>query len=94
MYLLSYARVVAPTEERLDLRLEAGLEQELGRPGDKLAQGVAGESGLEALCTRLLHLEARWYPLHGVGSPFSVRSGRAGVVTRRIPYAVPFLPRV
>ena len=57
-------------EERLHLRLEADKEHELGRPGDELAQGVAGEPGLESLRECLLHLHARWYPLHGVVGSF------------------------
>ena len=88
------ARVVAPAEERLHLRLEADLEHELGRPGDELAQGVAGDDSLERLRECLLHLDTRWYPLHGVGSPFSVRSGRSDVPTGRRLYTVPFLHRI
>lgn len=85
--------VASAQEEGLDLLLQADLEHQLGGAGDELMQRVAGITGLQLCSQRLLHLDARWYPLHGVVAPFSVHSGRSGVATGRIPYAASFLYR-
>jgi hypothetical protein len=55
------------------------------------AQRVAREAGGEVLTKCFLHLGARWDSLHGVGAPFSVRRGRSGFATGRIPYAFSYL---
>jgi hypothetical protein len=86
--------VVAPAEDGGDPILYPNLEQVLGGPPDKEPERVAGEARLEILGQRLPHLEARWYSLHGVGAPFSVRQDGSGLVTGRIPYAFLFLHRV
>jgi len=62
----------APPQEGGDLLLEADLEHVLRRPGDELAEGVAQRGSLELGGQGFPHLAARWYPLHGVGAPFSV----------------------
>jgi len=64
--------VVAPPQEGGDLLLEADLEHVLRRPGDELAEGVAQRGSLELGGQGFPHPGARWYPLHGVGAPFSV----------------------
>jgi len=86
--ILVIAKLAKGTADKL---LEANLEHELGGPGDELTQKVAGESGLEVLCERLLHLNARWYPLYGVVGSFLGPLGTIRCATGRIPYAAPFL---
>lgn len=85
---------MAPAEEGCDLLLQPHLEHKLGGPGHELPQRMAGAAGLELGGQGFPHVGARWYPLHGVGAPFSVPSGRSGVATGRVPYAFPFLHRV
>jgi len=85
--------VVAAAEDGGHHVLQPNLEQQLGRPPDELPERVAGEPGGEVGTKGFLHLGARWSPFHGVGAPFSVRGGRAGVATGRIPYAFSCLHR-
>ncbi len=70
--------VVASAEDGVQLLFHADLGRELGRPANELPQGVASEPGFEILSQYLLHLDTRWYSLHGVGPPFSISSGWSG----------------
>ena len=81
------ALVVAPAEDARHGVLQADLQVQLSSPADELPERVAGEAGGEIVTKRFLHPGARWYSLHGVGAPFSVRGGRSGLATGRIPYA-------
>jgi len=61
--------------------LHAELEDVLGRPADELPEGMIGKAGLEVAGQGFSHRGARWYSLHGVGAPLSVREGQPGLHT-------------
>jgi hypothetical protein len=79
--------VVAAPEDTGHGVLQADLQEQLSGPADELPHRVTSEASAEIVTKRFLHLGARWYSLHGVGAPFSVREGRSGLATGRIPYA-------
>ncbi len=93
--------VIGGEEELLEQRLQLSLGQvgELGEDGAHLMDlAPLAPPPREHLLhgpeqQGFPHLGARWEPLHGVGVPFSVPSGRSNVATGRIPPAFPLLHR-
>jgi hypothetical protein len=77
-----------------DHTLHAKLAEVLGRPADELPERVIGKAGLEVARQGFPHRGARWYSLHGVGAPLSVREGQLGCTPEKIPYTPLFFHQV